>query len=473
MKKKIIWILLFIIVTSSGIYGFMAYENYDLSNAIFFTFLMFLYGYDGYTTNIFLEIARYGALFLTVTAIISIFEKITLKIRDFIVSYTTNSTFVYGDNELAREFINSSKYKTINREYFSDTKRYVLLKSDEENLEFYNSNIENLKDKEVFIKNSVLANTIQGKHKFFSLEQIAARKFWEENSLIDLAFVNGKEKEELKIVFAGFNTLAEYVLYEAIIINIFDPKQIVSYHIFGDSKEFEQSHINSNILNIHYHEESLLENKDLLNESDVILFFDSNEKLNKLLGCIKKGNLVYFTKDYINKDLYLNHKYGNNKNITLTTFNYSRNICTENEVVNEVSLHDAKQLNANYNLKQHFNEGLTIDEQWSKLSTFHKTINIACVDYFKFTIKRLLEKNLNKKYEDITDQEFNTQLDLLSELEHIRWCNYHYFCNWTFDKTTNKNEKKHNCLVPYADLSKEEKDKDAEQILKIRSLYNN
>ncbi len=471
--KKIVWITLFVTVVACGIYGLMAYENYDLSNAIFFTLLMFLYNFDEYTTNIFINIARYGAIILTTTAIISFFEKFAIKVRDYIISYTNNSTFVYGDDELAKEFINSSKYKIINRNYYSNAKRYVLLKSDDENLEFYNKNIENLKDKEVFIKNSVLANTIQGKHKFFSLEQIAARKFWEQNSLIDLAFDDGKAKKELKIVFTGFNSLAEYVLYEAMIVNIFDPTQIVSYHIFGDSEEFEQSHINSDILNIHYHKETYLENKELLEKSDAILFFDSNEKLNKLFGCIKRGHLIYFTKDNISEDLYINHRYGNNSNINLITFNYYQNICTENEIVNEVSLHDAKQLNANYNLKQHLNEGMSIDEQWLKLSTFHRTINIACVDYFKFTTRRLLAKKLNKNYEDITDQEFDSQLNLLSELEHIRWCNYHYFCNWTFDETTNKKNKKHNCLIPYDDLSQEEKDKDTEQVLKVRKFCNN
>lgn len=471
-NKKIVWFSLFCVVVISGIYGLMIYEDYDLSNAIFFTLLMFFYNFGEYTTNIFVNIARYGAILLSTTAIVSFFNKFAYKIRDYFVSNTKNSTFVYGNNELSKEFINSSKYKIINREYYTKADRYVLLMNDDQNLEFYNNNIENLKDKEVFIKNSVLANTIQGKHKFFSLEQIAARKFWEENTLIDLAFVNGKAKKQLNIVFVGFNTLAEYVLYEATEINIFDPNQEVNYHIFGDSKEFRESHINSKLLNFKYYDESFLEYKKLLNKSDIILFFDSSDRLNKMLGCIEKGNVIYFAKDTIDKDLYLNHKYGKNDSISLSTFNYLQNICTESEIVNEVSLYDSKQLNANYNAKQHLYAGLTIDEQWLKLSTFHRTINTACVDYYKFTTRKLIEKKLNKNYESISDDEFAKQLDLLSELEHIRWCNYHYFCNWTFNKVTDRRKKQHNCLIPYDELSQEEKDKDTEQILKVRRLLN-
>ncbi len=74
------------------------------------------------------------------------------------------------------------------------------------------------------------------------------------------------------------------------------------------------------------------------------------------------------------------------------------------------------------------------------------------------------------KYRGVGDNVFENKFEHLSELEHIRWCNFHYFCNWVYSNQTDKKAKIHNCLVSYDKLSREEQLKDAVQLKEIRDL---
>ena len=61
------------------------------------------------------------------------------------------------------------------------------------------------------------------------------------------------------------------------------------------------------------------------------------------------------------------------------------------------------------------------------------------------------------------------QMELLAELEHIRWCRYHQFHNWRMGIPKNGARKDatlriHKDLIPYDELTKEEKEKDKDNI---------
>ena len=55
-------------------------------------------------------------------------------------------------------------------------------------------------------------------------------------------------------------------------------------------------------------------------------------------------------------------------------------------------------------------------------------------------------------------------MEILAELEHIRWCRYHYIHNWKYGPVTDSAKRVHNCLIPFSELSEEEKRKDVEAI---------
>ena len=66
-------------------------------------------------------------------------------------------------------------------------------------------------------------------------------------------------------------------------------------------------------------------------------------------------------------------------------------------------------------------------------------------------------------------------MELLSELEHIRWCRYHYLNNWRYGVPENGKrkypvQKIHADLVTYRDLTEGEKEKDRENIRILLSM---
>lgn len=68
------------------------------------------------------------------------------------------------------------------------------------------------------------------------------------------------------------------------------------------------------------------------------------------------------------------------------------------------------------------------------------------------------------------------QMELLAELEYIRWCRYHQFHNWRMGIPENGARKDatlriHKDLIPYDELTKEEKEKDKDNIRMLQKLF--
>lgn len=86
---------------------------------------------------------------------------------------------------------------------------------------------------------------------------------------------------------------------------------------------------------------------------------------------------------------------------------------------------------------------------WEALDGFTRGSNVSSADYMYVT-DRLIEEGMSE--------------EKLAELEHIRWCRYHYLNNWRYAPATDKSRRLHNCLIPFDALSEEEKRKDMEAI---------
>ena len=68
-------------------------------------------------------------------------------------------------------------------------------------------------------------------------------------------------------------------------------------------------------------------------------------------------------------------------------------------------------------------------------------------------------------------------MEMLAEMEHVRWSRYHYVNHWHYGapeempengkggrRPKNPAKRLHTCLVPYAELSEENKEKDKDAI---------
>lgn len=472
MNKKLLYILIVIFIVICGISGLIFSEGYNFLDALFSTITMFMGGYSDPTNSVLINIARFGALAVTASTLLVLFNNLYKYLHDSYISKQKGSIFVYGNNHFSDEFIKSSKSRIINRDKYFNADRYVLLDSDEANMNFINTNKDNIGKKNVYIKSSVFSNTIinDGLFRFFSLEEIFSKKYWKENSLLEKAFgKNNKPTKELNIIIIGFDKLAEEILRKGTIVNIFSQKQEIKYHLFGNTSMFKAYHKNLDKLNITCYEDDFVKHTKLLENADRIIYIAKEQDLNNvndLIGFLDRGEIHIILDHDIDSSLFTNHKYRLNENTVVKTIDWLDSICTEDNIINQKDIDAAKKMNAAYSGSFDL-----CDKKWEKLDTFTKYSNIASVDYYNLTIVRLLEKLTGKEYSRITDDEFYDNIDLLSELEHIRWCNYHWLCNWKFDKETNKQKKTHNCLIPYRDLSKKEKDKDLEQVMFMRKHY--
>jgi serine phosphatase RsbU (regulator of sigma subunit) len=52
------------------------------------------------------------------------------------------------------------------------------------------------------------------------------------------------------------------------------------------------------------------------------------------------------------------------------------------------------------------------------------------------------------------------EIETMARIEHDRWCWERRLSGWTYSETRNNDKKLHNCLVPYDELTEEEKEKD-------------
>ena len=109
-------------------------------------------------------------------------------------------------------------------------------------------------------------------------------------------------------------------------------------------------------------------------------------------------------------------------------------------------------------------------KEWKALNSFTRYSNISSADYHQVREQMLKDWNITS-WEELDDE----QKELLSELEHIRWCRYHYLNNWSYGipengKAKDAEKKIHMDLRPYCELTEEEKEKDRENIRVLMSV---
>jgi hypothetical protein len=140
---------------------------------------------------------------------------------------------------------------------------------------------------------------------------------------------------------------------------------------------------------------------------------------------------------------------------TLHTFGDTSNILTEENVKTEKLYRMAKLLNYDYCLREKKadreakltdEDNAELESQWAELDGFTKGSNIARADFYWIECKCV---------DDGAADEY------VLEMEHIRWCRYHYYNHWTYKKgKKDKINRTHGDLIPFKELPEDEKSKD-------------
>lgn len=460
MKKVLKYIALAIPLILAAA-GFML-AGESTRDAIFYGICMYGIEYQDPTPNVLTEIARWTAPLATAGGVLMLFSAARYRILAFFCYLRRQSVAVYGPER--RAILAQLGSRGIEgREDFSFVRAqsYILMGSEEENFRFYQKNRAALAKAEVYFQCRSLPaqSSADAKLRLFCPEETAARLFWKERALYKVSAACG---HQMKVVFIGFGLLGEQLLSYALQNNIFDPHQHIEYHVFGDGRHFLGVHRELSAVSdpVVFHDEPWYEQIPLLEEAGAVIAVEQEGQLRvvqDLLAATLCQKIDVFAADGMPELLE-----GQGR---LRIFNWKEEAQKLSYILSDTLFERAKRINLRYAVLYGGAADTDAEKeaQWAKLDGFTRYSNISAADYHEIRLKMLAEMGADP------DHLSADCLELLSELEHIRWCRYHQLNNWRQGQPENGKAKDparriHADLVPYEALTDGEKEKDRENI---------
>ncbi|MBO5087871.1 MAG: hypothetical protein J6C01_04285 [Lachnospiraceae bacterium] len=451
---RVLQLVVFVLPFILGTYGLTQIYGGNVIDAAYMTCR--LYGMDAdlpEEINIYVEIARWMAPFATASGVLLIIEALGKRLSNWFKRFNKNNIVVYGNSVTSELLLGNLEHRGIrpvDNKIVPAEKHVILFDTDEENIDFYTKNQNQLEGKQVYIHlNEMNQLSIKNPNlHVFSVTEIAARLFWREEAIP----FDKVEKGIYRILIVGFEDLGQEVLKYGLLNNIFDPKQQLEYHIFGDTHHFFDWHRELDKMipdRIIVHDNSVYEEKGLIAQADRIVFCGADRE-----NMVAASNILAYYNMKQDVELYASVFDKDVLELIGTTdvikpFASMEELCTKDYILNEKLNQDAIRT---HNL---YNESVTNPEwkvEWEDLSAFLRYSNISSAD-FNEVRRRYIDY-----YGDVLSRE--KLVAILTELEHIRWCRYHYMNNWVLGNTKDKVLHTHPCLIPFEELSKEEIDKD-------------
>jgi len=467
--KKMIFtalkIIVFILPFAIGAVGFYN-AGEPVMDALYSSLTLYPINMSSDKRNVLIEIARWAAPLATAGGLLLIFRNALARLVDAIKVVTGGVTAVYGNNPYAETLRRNIK-KSIRGSFerISGAEDHVLLfDTDADNLAFFDAHEKDFKGVRAFIQiDGVSPGNLRGENlRMFSIPEITARLYWREHTLLPF-YAGGKLSAKIAII--GFDLLGQKILDYALLNNIYAPDQRIEYHVWGGSARYEATHTQLGGMAPDmavFHGCEWEKDAELLREMDRVIVTgrrgDALPMLDALVTLCPQGEI--HAEDGSGRLLVRIFRHDH-----LRSFGGLEDILTEGNIKTDALYRAAKLLNYRYFLlyggkAAPSDPERVMEEQWNALDGFTKYANIAAADYHRLRLK-IMEK---AKQDEITFSQRE-----LDELEHIRWCRYHYLNNWQYGVPENGKAKDarlriHACLVPFAELSEFEKDKDTEMI---------
>ncbi|WP_029230994.1 RyR domain-containing protein [Butyrivibrio sp. VCB2006] len=416
--------------------------------------------------NSLIVFAEITAVIVTAGIILSVVRYAYAKVDHFFTRLSGDATVVYTDNDFGQELgQNLSHGYTIFNNPDDDrdnlkkfkvekVKNHILMfENDMDNVSFYTENEKKLAGSNVFmmlrdIDPSLLDTADKGASclHFFNIYDVMARDYWRKYNLYE------KRKDRIKIAIIGFGRVGTAIFKYGYLNNIYGLDQEIEYHIWGCSTsaaEFVGSLNTMNKDKIVIHEESWEEGIDCLAQMTRVIYTLQNHSIELV------QKVLYVNPDaeihcYCENPAGLAQLYISNK---IVAFGDMTDILTEDNIKKEKLYRQGKLFNYDYHLRYSGeNAGDDFEEkaesEWKKLNGFFKSSNIARADHY------WIEKRL------VSDGELEENSEDAWKIEHIRWSRFYFANHWTYDPKRDNLMRKHPLLVPYEELSYEEKSKD-------------
>lgn len=439
-------------------------EGQSFWNAAYTCLGMYLFNYSEPVIDPLIQLARWLAPVATASTLTLIFSAIGTWVKRIYAALSKKSVGVFGDDPLKSELLAQLGINGVPMDKAAvRAGSYILVGSEEDNLAFYQRSADKLANKDVYLKCQFLREQASNDPKLhlFSPEETAARIFWKNYCPYDLSRAMG---HCMSIAVIGFDRLGEELLVQGLQYNIFDPNQKIAYHIFGQDTGFTATHPQLSQITdpVIFHSEPWYKATALLADCEMLIVVQQENQLKllqDLTALFPKMPVYVFSAQPSGVALF-------EKNTGVKNFDWQA-VSTNLENIRSSRMHYlAKKLNLRY---AHLYNNIAeteenLDSEWEKLDTFTRYSNISSANYHDVCIHIL-------NGEELTEE----RLVFLGELEHIRWCRYHYLNNWQYGIPANGKSKDsvrriHKLLVPNSMLMDQEHKKDQENIRMLMDM---
>lgn len=453
--RRVLLVLLPLFLGMAGLWGLAGEPVLD---ALFSCVSMYFLNYGDAPANLLVELARWLAPLTTASGILLALCSVRDRIRCIWLELTGGGVAVYGPEEARTRMTERLGRRGIaGTDQLLPARRYLLLGGGEDQTDLCRRILEKRPGAEVFLQcGEIRPQSATSPHlHLFSPEETAARLFWKEHCLWARSVECG---HRLRIVLLGFGQLGENLLYYGLLDNIFDPKQVIEYHIFGGSSRFSAVHTQLDQIGdpVIFHREPWWDCLDLIRQAQLVLLLPQEGQAaaaRDLLLAAEGPHITVFTGE--GGAVSLLEEPGR-----LEVFSWLEAAMEPEQILQDTLLDRAKRINLRY--AQLYGGAAdtpqALEAEWEKLDAFTRYSNISCADYHEIRLQML--ESLPSGGAELPPQ----TMELLAELEHIRWCRYHYLHNWSYAPETDAARRVHNCLVPFGELSEAEQRKDVEAI---------
>lgn len=403
-----------------GVIGFTVLDGQPVVDSLFLSMEMYFLNYSDSPPNILIEIARWIAPLMTASGVLMSISKIRGRILQLLRYYRGDSIAVYGDNIHRKEMVQALGSCGIDAGEdweWVKAKKYLLLGNEDENFRFYGQHREAFAGHTVYLKSENLAaEGILDPHlRLFCPEETAARLYWRRNCLYETSCAHG---HRLQIVFLGFELLGE----------------------------------------------------KLLESADRILLLPQKGQLGmagKLLASTTGTAFEVFTVEDDGFELLSGRERLHVLEWEKEAWNPANVLGTEIfRACNEIESSLCTSVRRCGGKFTKYGSGM------GKTGRFYQISNVSAPDYHKIRVHMMKTDGWSMDVTSLSPE----QMELLAELEHIRWCRYHQFHNWRMGIPKNGARKDatlriHKDLIPYDELTEEEKEKDKGNIRMLLKLF--
>lgn len=479
-KNKNLIILGVITTYILGIYGFYLSYSKSIFDCLYATTLLFFMNLlvSAEQINIFINIARWIALLISANIVFTVLQAVLVKFKASKCLKDKKLIVLHGDNvNKLDDFFQHSVI--FNEPVLWQAKKHLFSFNDEKEMfDYISKNSQYISDEQqLYLLTSGMSQNDYSKDNVLicNLAEVCARFYWKKYPI---------ETPDEKVVLIGFGHYGEELFNYAYQLNVIHPQSHIEYHIFADGNSYLYKHPNLGkgiSINepsqkqdcLFFHEEDWLSRRKLLESADrIILIADNDEDNLETLNILKKNfsvkrvDIRYMYSELV-RDIW-----GND----VSVFGTDEELLQENIILDEETFEIAKTIHCQYyknyvcpsKCEKNCLQCTDFLKDWNSLTPFLRYSNVTQADHV-FYKKRILENMMEDKNMSIDDFYHSLseeQLLILDDIEHIRWCRYHYFNNWSYGKEKNKQLKTHPMLVPLSELAYED-------ILKDRDTWEN